>query len=127
MQTAIMRKTLEGVADKGVAPLSGQFFKTGPGQHGEVDVLLGTRVHRLRSTAKSIGHIDLKTTALTVRTSPIYEERLLALLILIPMHNRGTPREQQAIYVCSTSKTPPSSITRSWWIPRPTTSRAYTS
>lgn len=58
-----------------------RFFKTGPGEYGEGDVLAGVRVPVLRSVAKRLRGLD----AAAVRTlldDEVHEVRLLALLVL---------------------------------------------
>lgn len=99
MEAAIIRQTLQNLADEEVARVSRRFFKTGPGQYAEGDVFLGVRVPQLRKIARTFSHVDLPT-ATALLTAPIHEERLLALLILIGMYNRGDPPKQQAIYAC---------------------------
>jgi 3-methyladenine DNA glycosylase AlkD len=99
MEAGIIRQTLQTLADEEIAQVSRRFFKTGPGQYGEGDVFIGVRVPQLRKIAKTFSHVDLST-AIALLTAPIHEERLLALLILIRMYNRGDSRKQHAIYTC---------------------------
>lgn len=74
-----------------------RFFKTGPGHYGEGDRFLGIRVPHLRAVARRHRSLPRDQT-LTLLRSPWHEARLLALLILVEQHRRGTPAEREAIH-----------------------------
>ncbi|MGD9075434.1 MAG: DNA alkylation repair protein [Desulfobacteraceae bacterium] len=74
-----------------------RFFKTGPGEYGEGDVFLGIKVPELRRLAKEYEGIALKGAKQLLR-SPIHEQRLLALLILIRRFSKGDEGTQKRIY-----------------------------
>jgi len=59
-----------------------RFFKTGPGEYTEGDKFLGLTVPQLRALAKRYRGLPLRDTSRLLR-SPIHEERLLALLLLV--------------------------------------------
>ncbi len=80
------------------AEVSRRFFKTGPGQYGEGDRFLGIRVPELRKISLRNRDLGPKET-LNLLKSPLHEERLLALLILVLQYRRGTPETRQKIYV----------------------------
>lgn len=88
---------LNRLADKEKARVLQRFFKTGPGEYGEGDMFLGISVPVLRKLAQEYGNI-LITDALQLLRSPIHECRLLALILLIRLFERGDPVAQKRIY-----------------------------
>ncbi len=91
------RQTLHHLADKKKATCAQRFFKTGPGQYGEGDIFLGVRVPDIRKIAKQYAHLPEKALHLLIQ-SPIHEERLLALLILVVQFQKGTAATQENIF-----------------------------
>ncbi len=70
------------------AQAAARFFKTGPGQYGEGDVFLGVSVPATRVIARA--HSDLSLAELrTLLRSPVHEERMLALVVLVTQYARG--------------------------------------
>ena len=92
-----IRARLRLLADPRIADASRRFFKTAPGEYGHGDRFLGIRVPTLRKTARELRAAPLDVTFALLR-SPLHEERLLALLILVTRYERGTAAEQQRIY-----------------------------
>lgn len=74
-----------------------RFFKTGPGQYGEGDRFLGIRVPALRGLARTYRALPASD-ALTLLQSKWHEERLLGLLLLVGLYQRGQPADKQGIY-----------------------------
>ncbi len=74
-----------------------KFFKTGKGQYGEGDRFLGIRVPETRKMAKKCRNLTLKQTTRLLQ-SPVHEERLLALFVLVWQFPRKGEEHQQAIY-----------------------------
>ena len=73
---------LKSLASPDVAKSSARFFKTGPGEYGEGDTFIGVRVPMLRELAKD--YRDLKLSEIeSLLQSPVHEERMLALLVLV--------------------------------------------
>lgn len=64
-----------------------RFFKTGPGQYGEGDQFIGVTVPELRGVAKLHAALGMKDIAVLLR-SPIHEDRLLALLVLVNQYSK---------------------------------------
>jgi len=73
------------------------FFKTGKGQYGEGDVFVGLRVPTQRKLAgefRDLTFNDLKA----LIDSPIHEERLIALLILVDKYEKGSDSQKEEIF-----------------------------
>jgi len=92
-----IRKHLRKHADPQRADVSQSFFKTGPGQYGEGDRFLGVRVPDLRKASRLYRNLAQAETVGLLR-SPLHEERLLALLILVLQYQAGSPARKQRIY-----------------------------
>ncbi len=73
-----------------------RFFKTGPGQYGEGDIFIGVKVPHIRGVARNYQKLPTSQTLKLLR-SPVHEERLLALLILIHQFNKGDADTKGAI------------------------------
>lgn len=91
------RDALREFASETDAVILQRFFKTGPGEYGEGDRFLGVRVPATRKVARMFRAMPL-TDAQALLASEIHEERLLALLILIGRHQRGTADQKQEVY-----------------------------
>jgi 3-methyladenine DNA glycosylase AlkD len=83
-----VRARLREQADPEDARNLQRFFKTGPGEYGEGDVFIGVRVPVVRGIAKEFRALPLEDAAELLR-SPVHEERLLALLILVGAYAKG--------------------------------------
>lgn len=89
-----LRNELKKLSSPKKAEASSWFFKTGKGQYGEGDVFIGVTVPEQRAIAKK--YKDLKLLDLQkLISSPIHEERLTALIILVDKFkkNKGVERE----------------------------------
>jgi 3-methyladenine DNA glycosylase AlkD len=94
---AAIRARLRALANPRIAGPSQQFFKTKPGEYGHGDRFLGIRVPALRAVAREFRGAPIAA-ALTLLRSPMHEERLAALFILVERYARGTDTERQHIY-----------------------------
>jgi len=92
-----IKEKLKSLGSEEQAEVSRWFFKTGPGEYGEGDVFIGIKVPVLRKLAKGLADIPLEEAA-TLLDSEIHEARLLALLILVRMFERGDDKVRQQIY-----------------------------
>ena len=97
MDDRTIQSKLQGLANKKNAEVAQRFFKTGPGEYGEGDIFLGIRVPVLRGLAKEYQTITFKETEHLLK-SPIHEERLLALFILIRIYSKAEEVIKKAIY-----------------------------
>ena len=74
-----------------------RYFRTGPGEYGEGDRLLGIRIPALRGLVREYRGLPPETAAELLR-SPWHEARLLALLLLGDAYARGDAATREAIY-----------------------------
>ena len=96
-QLPVLRSKLAALAQPEKAKSSARFFKTGPGDYAEGDQFLGISVPEIRTIARSAREIS-QTEILLLLRSPLHEERLLALFLLIQQFKASTHTEQHAIY-----------------------------
>jgi 3-methyladenine DNA glycosylase AlkD len=86
------------------AAQAARFFKTGAGQYGEGDTFLGLRAATMHALAKQ--HHELAVDQLVVLLqSPIHEERMLALLVMVRRALKGgeaVKREFYDMYLANT-------------------------
>ncbi len=92
-----IRAELRAVASPAIAQHSQRFFKSGPGEYGAGDRFLGIRVPIVRRIARE--HRDTTiATAFALLHSPLHEERLCALLLLVSLFERADEPMRRAIY-----------------------------
>ena len=97
MDARTIKSKVKGLANKRNAEVAQRFFKTGPGEYGEGDIFLGIRVPVLRELAKENQAITIKEAEHLLK-SPIHEERLLALFILIRIYSKAEEVIKKNIY-----------------------------
>lgn len=97
MSVSEIQAKLRTFANEEYARTAQWFFKTGPGEYGEGDQFIGVRAPDLRRLAR-----ELKATptddALQLLQSPIHEDRVLALLLLVQAFSKGDPATKKGIY-----------------------------
>jgi 3-methyladenine DNA glycosylase AlkD len=92
-----IKRVLARLSDAERAAALGRFFKTGPGQYGEGDRFLGIKVPHLRAVAKE--HCDAPYSCIAeLLRSPLHEERLVALLVLVLKYSRGDESERERAF-----------------------------
>ena len=97
MTTDEITKRLKKLGSTQQAAISRKFFKTGPGEYGEGDIFIGVRVPVLRKLVKD--YVDLPVEEInTLLRSPIHEERLLALLLMVRRAAGGNDALKKSIY-----------------------------
>jgi 3-methyladenine DNA glycosylase AlkD len=92
-----LRRELREAAEPERVPELQRFFKTGPGGYGEGDVFLGVRVPAVRVVVRRHAGLNLEDVTKLLR-SPIHEERLAALIILVRRYGRADKQERRGIY-----------------------------
>ena len=91
------RDALRALANPDRVPALSRFFKTGPGEYAEGDRFLGATVPQVRSLARRFSGIPLDEVT-DLLQSPVHEERLLALLILVRRYQQGDSTTQACVY-----------------------------
>jgi len=94
---ADIRAQVRELSDPTVAEHSQRFFKTGPGEYGEGDRFVGVRVPALRRLAQQHRGVSLRVAELLLQ-SPIHEERLLALFILVKRYEQGEAAVRKDVF-----------------------------
>jgi len=79
---AALRAEVQALASPERAKTNAWFFKTGPGQYGEGDQFAGLNLIQIRSLVRKYRDLSIED-AETLLHSPLHEERLIALLILV--------------------------------------------
>jgi 3-methyladenine DNA glycosylase AlkD len=97
MRAKDIQARLRSLGNPKDAAFLGGFFKTGPGQYGEGDVFIGVRVPVIRKVAKEFKGLPLVQVERLLH-SPIHEERLAALVILVLQADRADANARKAIY-----------------------------
>jgi hypothetical protein len=92
-----LRKELRRHANKEHAAVAQRFFKTGPGEYGEGDLFLGVRIPAIRKLVKTCPETQASYLKPLLQ-SPIHEERMLVLLILVRNYARGDGRVKRDIF-----------------------------
>ena len=100
-----IKNKLHKLGDGKRAEQSKGFFKTGPGEYGEGDIFLGIPVPELRKLSRTYRDIPLETAAKLLQ-SPIHEERMLALLILVMQYAKADAKVQKRVYTLYLKNTP---------------------
>lgn len=96
-QLSKLRQDLKSLATPKKAEASAWFFKTGPGQYGEGDEFIGVTLPEQRLVAKSYRDLPLADIDRLIQ-SPIHEERMTALIILVWQFNHADAAGRETIY-----------------------------
>jgi len=97
MSVPAIKKRLREYSSKEKARILQRFFKTGPGEYGEGDVFIGVMVPYARKVAKEFNDAPLSGIEELLK-SPVHEERLTALLILVSKFKKASEKEKARIY-----------------------------
>jgi len=92
-----LKSDIKALADPERAKKSQRYFKTGKGEYGEGDVFIGLTVPQSRSLAKKYKGL-LTSELTTLLRSPIHEERLIAILILVHNFETGSDGKRSRVY-----------------------------
>lgn len=94
---ATVRRALRAHADPARVAGVTRFFKCGPGEYGDGDRFIGVTVPAQRAVARRFRDLPLEDSE-ALLTSPIHEERLTALCILVDQFTRGDARTRGRIF-----------------------------
>jgi 3-methyladenine DNA glycosylase AlkD len=83
-----LRSEMRNQADEDRARNLQWYFKTGPGEYGAGDLFLGLRVPDVRRMARKFSGLALED-VLVLLASPLHEERLLSLFMLVRRYENG--------------------------------------
>jgi len=92
-----VQQRLKQLSNPEHAAISQRFFKTGPGEYGAGDVFTGVRVPVLRKLAGECKDLPVSECKILLG-SPVHEERLLAILIMVRIFNKGENAVKKKIY-----------------------------
>ena len=98
MNARVIQKRLKRLQNGHKAEILMRFFKTGPGEYGEGDIFLGIQVPVLRKISKEYERLPLPEVQ-TLLASPVHEERLLSLLLLIRAYTKGNSITKRKVYM----------------------------
>jgi hypothetical protein len=99
-----LRRELRRLANPDRAAVAQRFFKTGPNEYGAGDQFIGLTVPQIRSFVKQYRWLPFRETC-RLLCSPIHEERLLALLLLVEAYRRGDECERRRIHAAYLANT----------------------
>jgi 3-methyladenine DNA glycosylase AlkD len=92
-----IRKAVRDLADPRRAAVLQGFFKTGRGEYGEGDRFAGLTVPQVRTLVRRFHPTEFRVISSLLR-SPVHEDRLLALLLLVERYRRGTPADRDRAF-----------------------------
>lgn len=92
-----LRKKVKALRSPEVSRTMQWFFKTGKGEYGEGDIFAGLKVPTQRKLAREFQDLSL-TDIKTLLNSPVHEERLISLFILVDKFEKGDEKEKEIIF-----------------------------
>ncbi len=96
-RSILLFQDIQKLASPERAKVSRKYFKTGAGEYGEGDIFVGLSVPQCREIAKKYADLSFSDIQ-KVLTSPIHEERLIALLILVQVYKKASLAEKEYIF-----------------------------
>jgi 3-methyladenine DNA glycosylase AlkD len=94
---AALKREVNAMRDPERGTFLQSFFRTGPGEYAEGDKMLGLTVPACRLIVRAFRDLPL-TDVETLLASEWHEHRLIALLLMIDQHARGTPEQQAELH-----------------------------
>jgi len=97
MSLTELKKEIKKAAKPADAVILQRFFKTGKGEYGEGDKFVGIKVPVLRAIAKNFYSLELDDIKDLI-TSPVHEERMISLFILIQKFAKADDKLKEKIF-----------------------------
>jgi len=92
-----LRIKIKSLGSTEVAKTMQWFFKTGKGEYGEGDVFAGLKVPVQRKLAREFRDLSLNDLKVLLG-SPVHEERLISLLILVDKFEKADDKEEEKYF-----------------------------
>lgn len=92
-----LRTNIRTLASPEISKTMQWFFKTGKGEYGEGDIFVGLKVPTQRKLARGFKDLALADLKILLN-SPVHEERLISLFILVDKYKNGDDKEKGAIF-----------------------------
>jgi 3-methyladenine DNA glycosylase AlkD len=92
-----LRRNIKTLASPEIARTMQWFFKTGKGEYGEGDVFVGLKVPTQRKLARGSNDLSLSDLKILLN-SPVHEERLISLFILVDKYEKGDDKKKETIF-----------------------------
>jgi 3-methyladenine DNA glycosylase AlkD len=92
-----LRIKIKSLGSVEVAKTMQWFFKTGKGEYGEGDVFVGLKVPVQRKLAREFQDLSLNDLKVLLG-SPVHEERLISLLILVDKFEKADDKEREKYF-----------------------------
>ena len=97
MTASEVQARLRRLGNPVAAAQAARYFKTGPGEYGAGDIFLGLNAAVMHGLAKEFQSLPIDEIAVLLR-SPIHEDRMLALLIMVRRVARADDATRKEIY-----------------------------
>lgn len=97
MSLTELKKKIKQAARPEDAVLLQRYFKTGKGEYGEGDKFIGIKVPVLRAIAKEFYTLEFDEIKDLIQ-SPIHEERMISLFILVHKYAKADEKEKEKIF-----------------------------
>ena len=94
---ASTRRKLRALADPARVPILQRFFRTGKGEYAEGDRFVGITVPLIRTVCRECRGMSLPEIGRLLE-SPVHEDRLAAVLLLVDAFKRGSEEEKREAY-----------------------------
>ena len=93
-----IKQELKSLANEGKSKAMQRFFRTGKGEYAEGDVFLGLTSQQIKDVAKRYPHLGKEDITLLLN-SPIHEERICALRIMMGQYKKARKDRKKRIEI----------------------------
>ena len=92
-----LRAEVKALSSNKIAANLQRYFKTGKGEYGEGDIFAGLKVPTQRKIAGKYLHLSFSELKDLI-SSPIHEERLISLFILVDKYSKSDEKGKEEIF-----------------------------